>query len=73
MNYVEGFGEDVCYTREEALDYFKEQSEATELPFIFLSAGVSAAMFQETLRFAKKSKINIQWSVMRSGDLGKWC
>lgn len=56
MNYVEGFGEDVCYTRKEALDYFKEQSEATELPFIFLSAGVSAAMFQETLRFAKEAK-----------------
>ena len=29
------------------------QSEATQLPFIFLSAGVSAAMFQETLKFAK--------------------
>ncbi|WP_321433662.1 tagatose-bisphosphate aldolase [Trichococcus flocculiformis] len=56
MNYVEGFGEEVCYTREEALGYFKEQSEATELPFIFLSAGVSAAMFQETLRFAKEAK-----------------
>lgn len=30
------------------------QSEATQLPFIFLSAGVSATMFQETLKFAKK-------------------
>lgn len=58
MNYVEGFAEkaeDVVYTREEALAYFKEQSEKTELPFIFLSAGVSAKLFQETLEFAKEA------------------
>lgn len=56
MKYVEGFAEgEVVYTREEALRLFKEQSEATHLPFIFLSAGVSAKMFQETLRFAKEA------------------
>lgn len=58
MNYVEGFAkseEDVVYTREEALGYFKEQSEKTELPFIFLSAGVSAKLFQDTLYFAKEA------------------
>lgn len=56
MKYVEGFGEeDVVYTRDEALDYFKQQSDATHLPFIFLSAGVSAKLFQDTLRFAKES------------------
>ena len=56
MNYVEGFAEgEVVYTREEALRLFKEQSDATDLPFIFLSAGVSAALFQETLRFAKEA------------------
>ncbi|MBO0442959.1 tagatose-bisphosphate aldolase [Vagococcus fluvialis] len=58
MNYVEGFAkseEDVFYTREEALGYFKEQSEKTELPFIFLSAGVSAKLFQDTLYFAKEA------------------
>lgn len=55
MKYVEGYadGEEYVYTREEAAHYFKEQSEATPLPFIFLSAGVSAGLFQETLRFAK--------------------
>lgn len=54
MNYVEGYAEgEVVYTKEEAAAYFKEQSEATNLPFIFLSAGVSAELFQETLRFAK--------------------
>lgn len=54
MKYVEGFSEESpVYSREEAQRYFKEQSEATDLPFIFLSAGVSASLFQETLRFAK--------------------
>lgn len=55
MNYVEGFSKgEVVHTREEALACFKEQSEATALPFIFLSAGVSAELFQKTLEFAKK-------------------
>ncbi|MGE6261159.1 tagatose-bisphosphate aldolase [Heyndrickxia sporothermodurans] len=52
MDYVEGFGSEVVYTKEEAKNFFKKQSESTDLPFIFLSAGVSAEMFQETLRFA---------------------
>ena len=56
MAYVEGFGEEIVYSQAEALNYFSEQSEATELPFIFLSAGVSAQLFQETLRFARKAK-----------------
>lgn len=56
MKYVEGFADgEQAYTREEALRYFKEQSEATHLPFIFLSAGVSASLFQDTLRFAKEA------------------
>lgn len=56
MNYVEGYAEgEVAYTKEEAAKYFQEQSEATHLPFIFLSAGVSAELFQETLRFAKEA------------------
>jgi tagatose 1,6-diphosphate aldolase len=58
MNYVEGYAEDddYVYSQKEAMGYFKEQSESTHLPFIFLSAGVSAEMFQETLRFAKESQ-----------------
>ncbi|MDT2706141.1 tagatose-bisphosphate aldolase [Enterococcus dispar] len=56
MNYVEGDAKgEVAYTKEEAMAYFKEQSEATNLPFIFLSAGVSAELFQETLKFAKEA------------------
>ncbi|AJC95475.1 tagatose-bisphosphate aldolase [Staphylococcus hyicus] len=56
MNYVEGFGKgETVYTQEEAAAYFKQQDEATHLPYIYLSAGVSAALFQETLRFAAKA------------------
>lgn len=54
MNYVEGYSEDsdFVYTQEEAKVFFKEQSQFTHLPFIFLSAGVSAKMFQDTIEFA---------------------
>lgn len=56
MHYVEGYGKnESIYTKEEALAYFKAQSEATTLPFIFLSAGVSAEMFQATLQLAKQA------------------
>ncbi|AEB30825.1 tagatose 1,6-diphosphate aldolase [Carnobacterium sp. 17-4] len=55
MNAVEGFGEEIVYTKAAAAVYFKEQSESTHLPFIFLSAGVSANLFQDTLYFAKES------------------
>ena len=56
MKYVEGFAEnEVLYTKEEAAAFYKEQSDATSLPFIFLSAGVSAQLFQDTLRFAKEA------------------
>ena len=56
MNFVEGYtSEEPVYTADEARAYFKEQSEATHLPFIYLSAGVSAKLFQETLVFSKES------------------
>ena len=43
IKYVEGFAEgEVVYTREEAAAFFKAQDEATNLPYIYLSAGVSA-------------------------------
>lgn len=56
MKFVEGYSEgEIAYTQAEATAYFKEQSEATELPFIFLSAGVSATLFQKTLTFASQA------------------
>ena len=40
IKYVEGFAEgEVVYTREEAAAFFKAQDEATNLPYIYLSAG----------------------------------
>ena len=56
MNFVEGFSADeLAYTKEEAAKSFLEQSQETDLPFIFLSAGVSTKLFQQTLFFAKES------------------
>ncbi len=55
MNYVEGFGEEVVYSRSEAAQFFLEQGQVTDLPYIFLSAGVTPELFNETLRFAKAS------------------
>ena len=55
LDYVEGFNGDnpVVYTKDEAIKYFKEQSDATNLPYIFLSAGVSAQAFRDELHLAK--------------------
>lgn len=59
VKYVEGFGDgEVVHTKEEAAAFFKEQDEATKLPYIYLSAGVSAKLFQETLVFAHESGAN---------------
>lgn len=56
MNFVEGFAKgEFIFTKEEAAAYFKQQEEATNLPYIYLSAGVSAEMFQRTLEFAYES------------------
>ena len=56
MKYVEGFaGGEVVYTKEEAAKAFKDQEAASHLPYIYLSAGVSAKLFQETLVFAAES------------------
>ena len=59
MNFVEGFAEgEVLYSKEEAAQAFRDQEAATELPYIYLSAGVSAKLFQETLVFAAESGAN---------------
>ncbi len=56
MAFVEGYSDgEVVYSKEEAAAYFVEQTNATDLPFIFLSAGVSAKLFRDTLRFAKEA------------------
>ena len=56
MKFVEGFSDgETVYTKEEAANYFKLQEEVTSLPYIYLSAGVSAKLFQDTLKFAHDS------------------
>ena len=56
MKFVEGFSDgEIVYTKNEAANYFKLQDEATKLPYIYLSAGVSAKLFQDTLKFAHDS------------------
>ena len=61
MNFVEGYSKgEVVYSKEEAAKAFKEQSDNTHLPFIFLSAGVTMELFNQTLEFANEagSKFN---------------
>lgn len=57
MNYVEGYckKDEEVYSKEEAKSHFLKQSNSTDLPFIFLSAGVSAELFQDTIRFAQEA------------------
>lgn len=56
MAYVEGFAEgEVVYSKEEAMQAFSDQEAASHLPYIYLSAGVSAGLFQETLVFAAEA------------------
>ncbi|MGT2721859.1 tagatose-bisphosphate aldolase [Streptococcus porcinus] len=56
MAYVEGFTEGpILYSKADAALAFKEQEAASHLPYIYLSAGVSAQLFQETLIFAAQS------------------
>ena len=46
MKYVEGFTDgEVAYSKEEAAQHFKDQDASTKLPYIYLSAGVSAELF----------------------------
>lgn len=48
VKYVEGFADgEVVYSKAEAADFFKAQEEATNLPYIYLSAGVSAKLFKK--------------------------
>lgn len=55
MNFVEGYGEEAVFTKEEAMKFFKEQSDCSDLPFIFLSGGVSMELFKKSLELAKEA------------------
>lgn len=56
MNFVEGYGTgEVVYSKEEAAEYFRQQEASTNLPYIYLSAGVSTKLFHDTLVFAHEA------------------
>lgn len=55
LKFVEGFGEDVVYSKQEAIEFLKLQSAATELPYIFLSAGVTSSEFIAELEMANQA------------------
>src|SRR6201986_2750303 len=58
MEFVQGtkaFKGEAAYTRSEALQHFRDAATATHKPFIYLSAGVSNAVFIETLALAAES------------------
>lgn len=52
---TEAFGGEQAYTREQALQHFRDAASTTHKPFIYLSAGVTNAIFIETLQLAAES------------------
>lgn len=60
IKFVEGFNGDneVVYTQEEAKKLLKEQSDATDLPYIFLSAGVTSEEFIAEIKMAEEAGAN---------------
>ena len=49
---------DSAYTRDEAKDHFRRAAAAAKKPFIYLSAGVSNDVFNETLELAAEAGTN---------------
>lgn len=58
LRYI-GEGEDeFAYTMEKAVEHFNKTSASAKIPFIYLSAGVSAEEFRDTLKLAIKAGTN---------------
>lgn len=57
IKYVEGFNgnNNVVYTQEDARNLLKKQSDVTDLPYIFLSAGVTSDEFIAEIKMATES------------------
>lgn len=49
---------DAAYTRDQAKDHFRRAAAVAKKPFIYLSAGVSNDVFNETLELAAESGVN---------------
>lgn len=60
IKYVEGFNgsNEVVYSQEEAKSLLKKQSDITDLPYIFLSAGVTSEEFIAEIKMAEEAGAN---------------
>jgi tagatose 1,6-diphosphate aldolase len=60
MKWVEGakcYGGQKAYSKEEAMNYFRQAAQVSSKPFIYLSAGVSNAEFTESLEMAAEAGV----------------
>jgi len=60
MKYVEGakcYAGQKAYSKQEAMNLFREAAHAATKPFIYLSAGVSNAEFTESLELAAEAGV----------------
>jgi len=60
MKFVEGtksFAGQKAYTKQEAMDHFRKAAAVSTRPFIYLSAGVSNAEFNESLALAAEAGV----------------
>ena len=59
LRYVEGSKANsdgqIAYSRQQAREHFRTAAEATQVPFIYLSAGVTDEVFRETLELAAEA------------------
>ena len=59
LRYVEGSKANpdgqIAYSREQAMEHFRTAAAATQVPFIYLSAGVTDEIFRETLELAAEA------------------
>lgn len=53
LHFTEGYAKgETAYTKAEAIKHFQEAASLSKLPFIYLSAGVTAEQFRETIKLA---------------------
>lgn len=60
MKFVEGsksYGGQKAYSKQEAMEFFRKAAAVATKPFIYLSAGVSNAEFNESLALAAEAKV----------------
>jgi tagatose 1,6-diphosphate aldolase len=61
LKFVEGSpaaGNEILYTREEVIDYYRRAAEGARVPFSYLSQGVSNETLQYALELAEQAEVN---------------